>query len=61
MLRKDLPPQLRKLGYRRAVLEPGASKPAAELVSDFLGRPQSIDALRNWMNEEFKDVPSTGK
>jgi len=47
--------------YRRAVLEPGATKPAAELVSDFLGRPQSIDALRNWMNEEFQDAPSTGK
>jgi thimet oligopeptidase len=40
--------------YRRTVLEAGASKPAAELVQDFLGRPQGIDALRNWMNEEFK-------
>jgi thimet oligopeptidase len=47
--------------YRRTVLDPGATKPAAELVSDFLGRPQSIDALRNWMNEEFQDAPSTGK
>jgi thimet oligopeptidase len=40
--------------YRRAVLEPGASKPAAQLVQGFLGRPQSIDALRDWMNEEFR-------
>ena len=40
--------------YRRAVLEPGASKPAAELVKDFLGRPQQTDALKNWMNEEFQ-------
>jgi thimet oligopeptidase len=40
--------------YRRTVLEAGASKPAAQLVQDFLGRPQGIDALRNWMNEEFK-------
>jgi thimet oligopeptidase len=40
--------------YRRAVLEPGASKPAAELVKDFLGRPQQMDALKNWMNEEFQ-------
>jgi thimet oligopeptidase len=40
--------------YRRTVLEAGASKPAAELVQDFLGRPRGIDALRNWMNEEFK-------
>ena len=39
--------------YRRAVLEPGASKPAAELVKDFLGRPQNMDALKIWMNEEF--------
>jgi thimet oligopeptidase len=39
--------------YRRAVLEPGASKPAAELVKDFLGRPQSIDAVKTWMNAEF--------
>jgi thimet oligopeptidase len=40
--------------YRRAVLEPGANKPAAELVKDFLGRPQNIDALKSWMNEEFQ-------
>ena len=40
--------------YRHAVLEPGASKPAAELVKDFLGRPQSMDALKSWMNEEFQ-------
>jgi thimet oligopeptidase len=40
--------------YRRAVLEPGASKPAANLVKDFLGRPQQMDALKNWMNEEFQ-------
>jgi thimet oligopeptidase len=40
--------------YRRAVLEPGANKPAAELVKDFLGRPQNMDALKGWMNEEFQ-------
>ncbi len=40
--------------YRRAVLEPGANKPAAELVKDFLGRPQNMDALKIWMNEEFQ-------
>ena len=32
--------------YRRLVLAPGGSKPAAELVSDFLGRPISLDAYR---------------
>jgi thimet oligopeptidase len=47
--------------YRRAVLEPGASKPASELVRDFLGRPQGIDALRNWMNEEFEPLPTALK
>jgi len=47
--------------YRRAVLEPGASKPAAELVKDFLGRPQSMDALKSWMNEEFQPAPDGGK
>ncbi len=39
--------------YRRAVLEPGASKPATELVKDFLGRPQNMKAAEAWMNEEF--------
>ena len=47
--------------YRRTVLEPGASKPAAELVKDFLGRPQQINALRKWMNEEFQSPPAGGE
>jgi thimet oligopeptidase len=47
--------------YRRAVLEPGASKPAAELVKDFLGRPQTIDALKTWMNEEFQPAAAAAK
>jgi thimet oligopeptidase len=45
--------------YRRTVLEPGATKPAAELVKDFLGRPQNIDPLKAWMNVEFQPVPAT--
>jgi len=40
--------------YRRAVIDPGATKPAAELVRDFLGRPQTIDAFRDWVNVEFQ-------
>jgi len=40
--------------YRRAVLEPGATKPATELVKDFLGRPQNLEAVKSWMAEEFK-------
>jgi thimet oligopeptidase len=39
--------------YRRTVLEPGATKPAHQLVKDFLGREHSMMALRNWMNQEF--------
>ena len=47
--------------YRRSVLDPGASKPATELVKDFLGRPQQMDALRNWMNEQFQPAETGGK
>ncbi|HTP29614.1 MAG TPA: M3 family metallopeptidase, partial [Anaeromyxobacteraceae bacterium] len=35
--------------YRRAILEPGGSRPAAELVQAFLGRPFSFDAFREWL------------
>jgi len=37
--------------YRRAVLEPGGSAPAAELVQRFLGRPFSFEAYERWLNE----------
>jgi thimet oligopeptidase len=45
--------------YRRSVLEPGATKPASELVKDFLGRPQNMDALKSWMGQEFR-TPAPG-
>jgi thimet oligopeptidase len=32
--------------YRQLVLAPGGSKPAAQLVQDFLGRPISLDAYK---------------
>jgi thimet oligopeptidase len=35
--------------YRRAVLEPGGSRPAQELVQGFLGREVSMQALRGWL------------
>ena len=38
--------------YRKAVLEAGGSKPAAELVEDFLGRPYAFDAFEAWLNAE---------
>jgi len=36
--------------FRKAILDPGGSKPAEELVQDFLGRPHSFDAYTNWLN-----------
>ena len=36
--------------YRRDVLEPGGSKPAATLVTDFLGRPFGFKAYEDWLN-----------
>jgi thimet oligopeptidase len=47
--------------YRHTVLEPGASKPAAELVKDFLGRPQNMDALKLWVNQQFAPPASAEK
>jgi len=38
--------------YRTAVLAPGGSKPAAALVSDFLGRPFDDKAWEAWLNQE---------
>jgi thimet oligopeptidase len=38
--------------YRRLVLEPGGTKPAADLVADFLGRPISIDAYKAKMAKD---------
>jgi thimet oligopeptidase len=35
--------------YRRAILEPGGSRPAAELVKDFLGRPFDFRAYQAWL------------
>ncbi len=43
--------------YRRAVLEPGGSVPANDLVKNFLGRPQNMAAFQKWMAEEFASEP----
>jgi len=37
--------------YRRAVLEPGGSRPAEEMVRAFLGREFSFEAFRSWLDE----------
>ena len=36
--------------YRETVFEPGSSKPATDLVHDFLGRPFTFDAWERWLN-----------
>jgi thimet oligopeptidase len=36
--------------YRKAILEPGGSRPAAELVRTFLGRPFSFEAFGAWLD-----------
>jgi thimet oligopeptidase len=37
--------------YRDSILTPGGSKPASQLVKDFLGRDFSFDAWRAWLEE----------
>ena len=38
--------------YRRLVLAPGGTRPAGDLVADFLGRPVSLDAYRAKMAKD---------
>jgi thimet oligopeptidase len=40
------------LQYRNAVLAPGGSAPAADLVAHFLGRPYNFEAYKQWLNED---------
>jgi len=40
--------------YRKAVLEQGGSKPARQMVRDFLGRDEEFAAFSQWLNEEFE-------
>jgi len=42
--------------YRRAVLEPGGSKPARDLVQAFLGREVSMQALEGWLEASSREV-----
>jgi Zn-dependent oligopeptidase len=39
------------LEYRKKVLEAGGSKPAADIVRDFLGRDFEFDAYREWLGK----------
>ncbi|HSC46127.1 MAG TPA: M3 family metallopeptidase [Candidatus Acidoferrum sp.] len=42
--------------YRRLVLEPGGSMSANDLVKNFLGRPQNMEAFKRWMSEQFEQA-----
>jgi len=38
--------------YRQKVLAQGGSKPASELINDFLGRPYSFQAYADRLNKK---------
>ncbi len=40
--------------YRRDVIDPGATKPGAELIMHFLGRAQNMNAFKAWVNAQFE-------
>ena len=52
-LNKPLAPEV-ATRYRKIVLEPGGSMSANDLVCNFLGRPQNLEAYRKWLQEEFQ-------
>jgi thimet oligopeptidase len=45
--------------YRQTVLAPGATRPAAQLVHEFLGREPNLDAYRGWMLAQFAPSATT--
>src|SRR6266566_3119419 len=45
--------------YRHTVLEPGGSVSANDLVKNFLGREQNMNAFQKWMGEEFESTDGT--
>jgi Zn-dependent oligopeptidase len=58
---KDLLAPEVALRYRSKVLDVTGSMPANDLVKSFLGRPQALDAFKGWMNQEFQNMPASGK
>ncbi|MET0406339.1 MAG: M3 family metallopeptidase [Cystobacter sp.] len=59
VIAKDLETEFQKQGYldpattmkyRKTVLDPGGSRPSADLVKDFLGRPYGFEAYRTWLD-----------
>ena len=55
---KDLLDGPTGMRYRHTVIAPGATKPATQLVHDFLGRDMNLEAYKRWMLAEF-DAPAT--
>ena len=58
MIAKDLFTRFREAGlqdratadaYRQAILEPGGTRDAADLVKEFLGRDFNLDAYKTWL------------
>jgi len=41
--------------YRDLILAPGGTKPATELVQDFLGRPYTFDAFKKWLEPSAQE------
>ncbi len=42
--------------YRQTILAPGGSKPANQLVEDFLGRESNFKAYQDWLNEDTPEA-----
>jgi thimet oligopeptidase len=60
VIAKDLLTEFQKQGlmnpavamkYRKDILEPGPSKPAAALVTKFLNRPYNFKSYETWLNK----------
>lgn len=39
--------------YRRTILNPGSSKTAMEMVTEFLGRPPTLDAFKARLSKKL--------
>ena len=50
-LAKGLMDKETALEYRKAILEPGGTQDAADMVKAFLGRPYAFDAYRKWLEK----------
>ena len=57
--RNDLLASEVALRHRSTVLEKTGSMPANDLIRGFLGRPQTLDAFKSWINQEFQGVAAS--